>query len=152
MYQLQCIFGNLQESQKRDFDASGFCAAYKDYDNQPMHHGLQMDVNEFFNVLFDKLEALLKGSPQEKLLDYWFGGKISNQLICKDCPHRSERAETFYILSLEVKNKRSIKESLELYIEGEMLEGDNKYMCQTCQKKVLLSWPLSLSILSLLQL
>lgn len=136
VYQLQCIFGNLQESRSKYYDARGFCQAYKDYDNQPMHHGVQMDVNEFFNVLFDKLEHLLKGRAKEKLMDHIFGGKISNQLICKDCPHRSERSENFYILSLEVKNKRSIKESLELYVEGEMLEGDNQYMCQTCKKKV----------------
>ena len=136
MYQLQCIFGYLQESQQKFFDAQGFCAAYKDYDGNPMHHAVQMDVNEFFNVLFDKLEALIRGTRHEKMLDYTFGGKIINQLICVDCPHRSERLENYYILSLEVKNKRSVKESLELYVEGEMLEGDNKYYCQKCKKKV----------------
>jgi hypothetical protein len=41
----------------------GFCYAYKDWEGQSMNHGLQMDVNEFFNVLFDKLEAELKKSP-----------------------------------------------------------------------------------------
>ncbi len=44
--------------------SSGFCAAYKDFEGNCMSHTIQMDVNEFFNVLFDKLEAALKGSPQ----------------------------------------------------------------------------------------
>ena len=42
----------------------GFCAAYRDLDGEPMAPGVQMDVNEFFNVLFDRLESQLKGLPQ----------------------------------------------------------------------------------------
>jgi hypothetical protein len=30
------------------------------------------------------------------------------------------------VLSVEVKSKRSILESLELYIQGDLLDGDNK--------------------------
>jgi ubiquitin C-terminal hydrolase len=37
---------------------------------------------------------------------------------------------------LQVKNKHSIKESLDAYVEGEMLEGDNAYYCEKCEKKV----------------
>lgn len=48
-----------------------------------------MDCNEFSNTLFDKLENLLKNSPQEKLLTQVFGGQLTNQLICKECPHGS---------------------------------------------------------------
>ena len=29
LYQLQCLFGFLQESQKKSYDARGFCRAYK---------------------------------------------------------------------------------------------------------------------------
>jgi len=39
---------------------------------------------------------------QAKLLDDVFGGKLANQLIGDECPHRSEREENFYILSVEV--------------------------------------------------
>jgi ubiquitin carboxyl-terminal hydrolase 34 len=131
-YQLQRIFGALQESELRYFDASGFCAAYRDYDNLPLQHNVQMDASEFFNVFFDRLETALKGSPQQALLDRLFGGKVVNQLICYECPHRSERAEKFFILSLEVKDKSSLYESLKLYVQGEMLDGQNKYFCQVC--------------------
>jgi hypothetical protein len=40
--------------------------------------------------------------------------------------YTSEREEPFYIITLEVKNKRSVAESLELFIEPEVLSGDNK--------------------------
>ena len=136
LFQMQRIFGFLQESRSQYVDARRFSRAYVGIDGQPMHFGVQMDVNEFFNVLFDKLESDLKGKPRQKLLDHVFGGTLSNQLICKECPHRSERDESFFILSLEVKNKRSIVDSLRQYVQGEMLEGDNKYMCRTCMKKV----------------
>ena len=35
-----------------------------------------------------------------------------------------------------MKNKHSIRESLEAFVEGEMLEGDNAYYCEKCEKKV----------------
>ena len=39
-------------------------------------------------------------------------------------------------MSLEIKNKANIKEALDLFIKGDMLEGDNAYYCDRCDKKV----------------
>jgi hypothetical protein len=52
------------------------------------------------------------------------------------CPHRSTREEPYLALSLEIKNKTNIIEALDLFIQGEMLEGDNAYYCERCDKKV----------------
>ena len=52
------------------------------------------------------------------------------------CPHYSEREEPFYVVSVPVKNKRTLHESLEAFVAGEMLEADNAYWCAKCQKKV----------------
>jgi ubiquitin C-terminal hydrolase len=41
-----------------------------------------------------------------------------------------------YILQCEVKNKKNVEESLQLYIQEEILEGDNKYLCAQCDRKV----------------
>ena len=46
-----------------------------------------MDVDEFFNKLLDKLEDLLKMSQSESIIKSVFGGMLSNELICKGCPH-----------------------------------------------------------------
>lgn len=65
-----------------------------------------------------------------------FQGVFANEFICKGCPHYSEREEPFLAISLQVKNKHSIKESLDSFVEGEMLEGDNAYWCEKCEKKI----------------
>lgn len=57
-------------------------------------------------------------------------------MICKGCPHKYERSEPFLQLSISVKNQKSIQQSLNTFIQGEMLEGDNAYLCEKCDKKV----------------
>lgn len=128
----------------------------------------QKDVNEFCNLLFDKLESL---DPKiDQLLKGLFGGvqvgsclsvsccftfllTLSTYLptnptviqsltylptylqvyqnISRECAHRSERTEPFTMLTAEVKNKSSLEDSLELYVAGELLAGDNKYACRS---------------------
>jgi ubiquitin C-terminal hydrolase len=101
-----------------------------------MNVGQQQDADEFMNMLLDRLEGILKRTQEEKLLSQFFGGALSNQIISKDCTHVSEREENFFTLSLDIKNKKSILESLALYVEGDMLEGDNKFHCSECNAKV----------------
>lgn len=56
------------------------------------------------------------------VLQHRCSGKLCNQLIGAEavCPHVSERREDFFVLGLDVKGKRSITESLQLYVEGEV--------------------------------
>ena len=39
-------------------------------------------------------------------------------------------------LSLDVRGKRTLEESLDLYVQGELMEGDNQYLCEEAGKKV----------------
>jgi hypothetical protein len=188
----------------------GMILVDRDYDGQPVNTSQQMDVDEYFNMLFDKLEKCLKGTQQERILQDCFGGKVVNQIICKetvrvgdqvqcaeslshaliplfllsspllvsspllasspsllsslshvgesrivcnaglkrsmqvfglDNPFKSEREEKFFTLQLEVKHKRNILESLDLFVEGEMLEGDNKYFCEEADQRVRVPFP-----------
>jgi ubiquitin C-terminal hydrolase len=148
VFQMQTMFAHLQESHKQFYDPWEFCKTYTDYEGQPVNVRQQMDVDEYFNMLFDKLETGTKDTPQASVLRDNFGGKVVNQIICKDTvkvgdkeygnsnPYKSEREETFYTISLEVKHKRTILESLDAFVEGEVLEGDNKYFCEEANKKV----------------
>ena len=133
--QLQLLFANLQSSERRDCDTTGLCAAIKGYDGNPVRPGEQQDVVEFFNLFGDRLETLLKPSKQRYLLQDIFGGELCHVIICQDCKHRSERPEDCLSLSLDVKGKTNIAESLKLYIQGESLDGDNQYYCEKCQAK-----------------
>ncbi|KAJ3092507.1 hypothetical protein HK102_006495 [Quaeritorhiza haematococci] len=136
LYQLQVLFSHLQHSEKKAYETSSFCRSYKDYDGNPMNVTVQMDVDEYFNLLFDRLENILKDTPQAILFKKHFGGKLLQQIKSRDCEHISEREESFFAIQCEVKNKKSVEESLQSYIEGEMLDGDNKYYCSKCGKHV----------------
>lgn len=136
LYQLQCIFAFLNQSEQQYYNPQGFTNAFKDWDGNPTNVLIQMDVDEFFNMFMDKLETAIKGSDQEKMIQEHFGGTYANELICKGCPHYSSRSEPYLAVNLQVKNKKSIKESLEALIEGEMLDGDNSYYCEKWDKKV----------------
>ncbi|KRX04991.1 hypothetical protein PPERSA_06625 [Pseudocohnilembus persalinus] len=136
LYQLKCLFISLSESEKQAVNPKGMCQAYKDFDNQPVNVFQQMDAEEFYNGFLDKLENQIKKSPQnENFLLKYFGGKLSNEIIGKDCPHRSEREENFVSLQVQVENKKDIYESLKEFVSGEILEGDNAYQCQACDDK-----------------
>ncbi|KAI8809063.1 hypothetical protein BJ742DRAFT_771514 [Cladochytrium replicatum] len=143
LYQLQVLLSYLQESEKKAFDTSAFCHACVDYEGNPTNVTVQMDVDEYFNLLFDRLENMMKGTPQmdtnvfqATVFRDHFGGQLLQQIKSKDCEHVSEREESFFAIQCEVKNKKGVEESLQLYVEGEMLDGDNKYYCATCAKHV----------------
>lgn len=57
-------------------------------------------------------------------------------IIGQECPHSSERIEHFLSIGLEIKNKKTIYQALDEFIKGEVLEGENAYFCDKCDKKV----------------
>jgi len=124
------------EGEKQYINPKKFCQAFKEIDGQPIDPFVQKDVDEFFNTLMDRIDGLIKGRKEHKRINNIFEGKFANEFICKGCPHYSEKEEEFLAISLQVKNKSSIEESLDAFVEGEMLEGDNAYYCEKCEKKV----------------
>eukprot|EP01022_Parablepharisma_sp_SALTPOND_P026524 TRINITY_DN64327_c6_g1_i1.p1 TRINITY_DN64327_c6_g1~~TRINITY_DN64327_c6_g1_i1.p1 ORF type:complete len:2209 (+),score=297.78 TRINITY_DN64327_c6_g1_i1:12673-19299(+) len=136
LYQTQCLFAALNESVKQYYNPKIFCHAFKDWDGKPINVLEQMDVDEFFNLLMDKIEFAIKGTVQAATIKNHFGGVFANQLLCKDCPHSSVREEPYLALNLQVKNKKSLQQCLESFVEGEMLQGNNAYHCEKCDKKV----------------
>lgn len=136
LFQTQCLFSALYESVKQYYNPKIFCHAFKDWEGKSINVIEQMDVDEFFNLFLDKLEHEIKGTPQENSIKYHFGGIFANQIICKDCPHSSVREEPFLAINLQIKNKKSLQQCMESFVEGEMLQGNNAYYCEKCEKKV----------------
>ena len=95
-------------------------------------------------MIFDKLENSLKGGVFENILKDIFGGKIKYEMICSECGNSNMREEDFYNLSLEVRNLKSIFESLDKLTSGEIISD---YKCENCNKKVELRKVSSLSTL-----
>ena len=63
LYQLQLLFAGLLKSEKQYVSPKGFCHAFKDYEGNATNVLEQMDVEEFFNMLMDRIETAVKGSP-----------------------------------------------------------------------------------------
>ena len=59
--------------------------------------------------------------------------------------HRYEREEAFHSLQVTVKNAR-LEDSLEQFVNGEILEGDNAYFCEKCNERVSVVFLMRLSI------
>eukprot|EP00826_Nyctotherus_ovalis_P048933 TRINITY_DN5828_c0_g1_i10.p1 TRINITY_DN5828_c0_g1~~TRINITY_DN5828_c0_g1_i10.p1 ORF type:complete len:534 (+),score=138.43 TRINITY_DN5828_c0_g1_i10:124-1725(+) len=136
LVQLQFLFTALHESVKQYYNPRQFCNEFKDWEGNPINLAEQMDVDEFFNMLMDKLEGVLKETNEASLIKEHFGGVYLNQIICRDCPHRRELEEPFLAINLQIKNKTSLEESIKSFVEGEVMEGSNAYQCDTCEKKV----------------
>jgi ubiquitin carboxyl-terminal hydrolase 9/24 len=137
MYQLQYMFTALERSEKQSVNPKGFLKAYKDWEGNPINPLEQMDAYEFFITFLDKVENFVKGTDQHLLVQDHFGGVQTTEIIGQDnCSHTSERNEPYLTLNVEVKNKKTLQESLESFCEGELLEGDNAYECERCEGKV----------------
>ncbi len=95
---------------------------------------IQQDSQEFLNRLFDVLEKQTKNSQFKYLLESVFGGKTCSQLICSGgCGTVKNSIEAFYNLSLEVKNMKTLKDSLDKFISDESISD---YKCEACKKNV----------------
>lgn len=133
LHQLQSMFGHLELSERQDFNPFEFCFSFKDFDGQPTNTAIQHDSQEFLNVIFDRIENLIKPTPQKYLLEDTFGGVNCSQMICLECGFMRNRFEKFFNFSLTVKEKKSVNHSLDSLLEGETISD---YNCPGCKKKV----------------
>ena len=123
LHQFQQMFGFLEASDRQDYNPFEFCFSFKDHAGQPVNVSVQQDTQEFLNMIFDKLENGLKETPFKNILEGVYGGKTSNQTICHGCNTMREKEDLFYNLSVEVKNMKSIYDSFEKFVTGEIIEG-----------------------------
>ena len=141
MYQLQRMFGYLQESEKMAYNPRPFCQAFKDWDNNPVDVTVQQDASEFLTNLFTKVEGQIEGSPQDKLLKKTLAGKKLNELIAKDGELYSSRYEDFYYITVPVVNMKHLPQALSQIIKGEQvdykweLEGGEKQELPTMKRE-----------------
>ncbi|OMJ90056.1 hypothetical protein SteCoe_7634 [Stentor coeruleus] len=137
LYQMQILMANLRYSEKQCFEPRGICNTFK-IDGQIVNVRIQQDADEFLNLLFDKLEELLKETQYPGLIRSIIGGSIVHEIksLEENFPYEGEREEHFFRLSLEVKNNKSLADALDLYIKEDILEGDNKYLCEEYNAKI----------------
>lgn len=83
---------------------------------------IQDDAQIFFTMLIGKLEDSMPDAEAKKKLGTIFAGSNKSQTR-GECGHVSESPDTYYNLSLVVKDKCSLEESLQEYVQGAPLEG-----------------------------
>ncbi|EHL01413.1 putative ubiquitin carboxyl-terminal hydrolase FAF [Glarea lozoyensis 74030] len=63
-------------------------------------------------------------SPEaKKAFRAFYGGQLVQQVKSKECPHISERLEQFSAIQCDIKGKTCLQESLQAYVDGEVMEG-----------------------------
>ncbi|XP_071548346.1 ubiquitin carboxyl-terminal hydrolase 24-like isoform X1 [Panulirus ornatus] len=133
-YQLQTVFGHLMESQLQYYVPDKFWKCFR-MDGQPVNVREQQDAFEFYTRLTEQIDDHLKSQQKDNVFARRFEGVYSIQRICQDCPHRYEREEPFLALNLTVTKCHDLQDSLDQFVKGELLEGDNAYYCEKCGQK-----------------
>ena len=133
LYEVQKIFFNLKYLRNGYYTPESFV---NNYDDEILNPHQQMDVDEFFSNLLDKLENRIKNTDNENLIKYFFQGKLNDSLTFQEgCEHHRTNVTNFYSIQLQVMNKKNIYESLDTLTEGELMNGDNCIFCPQCNKK-----------------
>jgi ubiquitin carboxyl-terminal hydrolase 34 len=126
VFQTQKLFSYLQNSVRRFVDPSLLVSSIKTYDDTLIDVHLQMDVDEFYNLLFDRWESQLVTPEEKKLFRSFYGGQLVQQVKSKECDHVSERLEPFSAIQCDIKGKGTLQDSLQAYVNGEIM-GGGKY-------------------------
>ena len=133
LFETQKLFLNLKHLKKGYYTPNSFV---ENFDNEKLNVHQQMDVDEFFSNIIDKLENRLKNTGNDNLLKYFFQGRFNDTLTFQEgCSHHRTNINDFYSIQLQVQNKKNVYESLDTLTEGELMNGDNCIFCPECNKK-----------------
>ena len=135
LYQLKKVFYSLRYLKTNYYTPSSFIENFDE--KKKIDPKIQMDVFEFLCDLLDKIEKKLKNSQNENLIKYFFMG-IQNDILTfdKPCQHSRINHSNFYTIQLQVQDKFNLYQSLDTFIEGEKMDGENCIFCDKCNKKL----------------
>ena len=123
LYETQNLFGFMQESTLRSVDTQNIADSIVTYDNTAVDVTHQVDVDEFYNLLFDRWESQLLSESDKKIFRSFFGGHIVQQIKSKECSHISETMDPISAIQCDISGKGTLTESLNAYVQGEAMEG-----------------------------
>jgi ubiquitin carboxyl-terminal hydrolase 34 len=136
LLETQRLFACMQNSYARSADASEFTCNIRTLDDDTIDIREQMDVDEFSNTLFMRWEEQMLSAETKREFRSFYTGKTVQQIKSKECEHVSERDDTCLAIQCDVQGKTNLSESLQSFVEGDVMEGDNKYKCEPCGKLV----------------
>ncbi|KAG1695480.1 hypothetical protein DVH05_019636 [Phytophthora capsici] len=126
-FELQSLFAHLEGSAKPYYNPRPFTRAMKTWDGETVDVNVQQDASEFLTSFFQQIESEMNGisagngdhnTSDENILNTFFGGEFSNELVAEGDRY-SERFEPFHFISVPVRDRKNLKESLDGWVEGE---------------------------------
>lgn len=84
---------------------------------------IQHDVHELIQQLLDSLETAVAGGPEAAFIRDLFSGMQVYRSKAVNVNYTSDRLEDFYDIELTVQGKKSIEESLAVFVQPETIEG-----------------------------
>ena len=123
LMETQTFLGYMQDTMLKAVDSQGIVDSLVTFDNTMIDVSVQMDVDEFYNLLFDRWEAQILSAADKKTFRGFYGGHIVQQIKSKECPHISEKVEPFSAIQCDIHGKATLMDSLDAYVSGETMEG-----------------------------
>ncbi|KAI5209066.1 hypothetical protein E4T39_01086 [Aureobasidium subglaciale] len=96
-----------------------------------INSSVQDDAQIFFMGLIGKLEDSMPEDEAKAMLKKFFHG-VNKSQTAGSCGHVSESTDEYVNLTLVVKGKETLDDSLKEYTSGAALEGSDKFRCTTC--------------------
>ncbi|TKY49314.1 Ubiquitin carboxyl-terminal hydrolase 25 [Spatholobus suberectus] len=113
--------------------------------------GRQEDAHEFLRYVIDachntclRLKKLRRrgcgdggdGGGGGTVVKEIFGGALQSQVKCLCCGYESNKVDEIMDISLDVFHSNSLRDSMQKFFQPEVLDGNNKYKCDSCKKLV----------------
>ena len=117
----------MQNSFQRSVSPANLASSIRTYEEGQIDVNIQMDVDEFYNLLFDRWESQILAPDAKRKFRSFYGGQLVQQVKSKECSHISERLEPFSAIQCDIKGKSSLQESLQAYVDGEVMEGGKNF-------------------------
>ncbi|CAL2032784.1 unnamed protein product [Caenorhabditis brenneri] len=133
--ELQKVFAQLIFSQCQAIVPFGLWKEFRFEPDMPLNTKQHHDAIDFYSILLDKCDNVLKKLNLPPLFQNRFFGKYSYEKICYGCWHRYKSPdEEFNCVSLALSGD-NLGEALENFLAAHVMEGENAYHCEKCNEK-----------------
>ena len=138
-YQLQRLFAMLASGSFKTVDTVALTHSFGWEGSEVFQ---QQDVQELTRVLFDALEQVFHDTPLQNVIDSIYGGELIDYIRCIDVNYESERKDKFLDLSFAIipfgqtKAMSSLNDCIDLFLQPEVLNGENQYYVERFDRKV----------------